>query len=192
MGSFQRILEKYHIDKWFQKENLVVMILAGILLVVIALPTNEDREEENVLTMYGSADIGEIQHGQAEKTLETYKDNGEDTETETDDYITSLEKKLADILSKIKGAGEVHVMITLQESEELIVEKDKAAESEETVYESEGGMSIPYVIKTVYPKVEGVVVVAEGAGTGKVTQHITEAVQALFSIEIHKIKVMGR
>ena len=82
-------------------------------------------------------------------------------------------------------------MITLQESEELVVEKDLLESQEQTIYETEGNQSTPYVVKTIFPKVEGVVVVAEGAGTGKVTQHITEAVQALFNIEIHKIKVTG-
>ena len=32
---------------------------------------------------------------------------------------------------------------------------------------------------------------AEGAGTGRVTQHITEVVQALFDLEAHKVKVTG-
>ena len=36
-----QILEKYHMDKWFRKENLVVLVLTGILLSVIALPVKE-------------------------------------------------------------------------------------------------------------------------------------------------------
>ncbi len=164
MGSFQRFLEKYHMDKWFQKENLLVLILTGILLVVIALPTKENEE----VSEFGVEQI--IQTGTTSGNVPEEEQKQE--ESGTDAYITSLEEKLTDILSKIKGAGKVYVMITLQESEELIMEND-------------------YVIKTAYPKVEGVVVVAQGAGTGKVTQHITEAVQALFGIELHKIKVTG-
>jgi stage III sporulation protein AG len=164
MGSFQRFLEKYHMDKWFQKENLLVLILTGILLVVIALPIKENEE----VSEFGVEQI--IQTGTTSGNVP--EEDQKQEESGTDAYITSLEEKLTDILSKIKGAGKVYVMITLQESEELIMEND-------------------YVIKTAYPKVEGVVVVAQGAGTGKVTQHITEAVQALFGIELHKIKVTG-
>ena len=40
------------------------------------------------------------------------------------------------------------------------------------------------------PKIEGVVVVAQGAGTGRKDTEIIEAVQALFEVESHKIKVM--
>ena len=164
MGSFQRFLEKYHMDKWFQKENLLVLILTGILLVVIALPIKENEE----VSEFGVEQI--IQTGTTSGNVP--EEDQKQEESGTDAYITSLEEKLTDILSKIKGAGKVYVMITLQESEESIMEND-------------------YVIKTAYPKVEGVVVVAQGAGTGKVTQHITEAVQALFGIELHKIKVTG-
>ena len=46
MSGFQKILEKYHLEKWFQKENLVVLILSGILLIVIALPT-KDEDDNN-------------------------------------------------------------------------------------------------------------------------------------------------
>ena len=146
MGNFQRFLEKYHMDKWFCKENLVVMILAGILLVVIALPTKE--EEEDVQEQIGSTQTDTLAGAKAPISG-------------TEDYAALLEEKLAGILSQIEGAGEVCVMITLQESEELIVEKDIASEDEQTVYESDGNTSAPYVVKTIYPKVEGVVVIEE-------------------------------
>ena len=160
-------------EKWFRKENLIMLVLAGILLVVIALPTKKSEQiaDENVVR-----EIEQMQKKEAD---------------EQDEYIAQLEKKLADILSGIKGAGNVEVMITLKESEELVVEKDMSDQKEETVYQTQDRESLPYVIKTRYPKVEGVLVVANGAGYGTVTQDITEAVQALFDIEIHKIKVIG-
>ena len=187
MGGFQKILEKYHMEKWFRKDNLVLMVLAGILLVVIALPTKEN-EEESASGVYGTIAGNGYQETQTGQETETAVAG---SENQGEDYLSGLEKKLAKLLSKIEGAGEVYVMITLQESEELVVEKDRMAEEEATVYESEGNASVPYVIKTIYPKVEGVVVIAEGAGSGRVTQHITEAVQALFGLEAHKVKVTG-
>ena len=52
------------------------------------------------------------------------------------------------------------------------------------------GEESPYVVQIHSPAVEGVVVVAQGAGSGKKEKEIIEAIQALFPIEPHKIKVM--
>ena len=48
----------------------------------------------------------------------------------------------------------------------------------------------PYVIKEISPKIEGVVVIAEGGDNPVVIQDISEAVQALFDVDTHKIKIM--
>ena len=61
---------------------------------------------------------------------------------------------------------------------------------EATVYRSDGSVSEPYVVKTLSPQVEGVVVVAQGADSGTVNKNITEMVQALFGLEAHKVKVV--
>ena len=42
------------------------------------------------------------------------------------------------------------------------------------------------------PKVEGVLVVAEGAGKGNMTSEITQIAQALFGVEAHKVKVLEK
>ena len=44
--------------------------------------------------------------------------------------------------------------------------------------------------KVLAPQVEGVAVSAEGGGNAKTVQNITEAIQALFGIEAHKIKIV--
>ena len=170
MGVFYKFLERYHMEKWFRKDNLIVMVLTGILLAVIALPTKkeESNEEERQTMLQMESEIGTVNYEVPEESVGKQEEEREDTL----DYVSKLERKLEELLSKIEGAGEVHVMISLQESEEFIVEKDT-------------------IIKTIYPKVEGVAVIAEGAGTGRVTQHIIEVVQVLFDLELHKVKVTG-
>ena len=104
-------------------------------------------------------------------------------------------------------------MVTLGSTAEKVIEKDSQTESENvteedsqggvrstvrnssdvvTVYgeEEQGEGGTPYVTKELSPKVEGVVVIAEGGDKGVVVQNITEAVQALFGVDTHKIKVM--
>jgi len=177
MDGFRKILKKYHLEKWFQKENLIILILAGVLLIVITLPTKEKEEvyTGNKMTEKESPD----------ETVQEVSDSS------TVDYAADLEKKLTDILSNVQGVGSVFVMITLRESEELIVEKDTEEKRQQTIYETKDHTSVPYVIKTVFPKVEGVAVIAEGAENGSVKKNITEIVQALFDVELHKIKVTG-
>lgn len=42
------------------------------------------------------------------------------------------------------------------------------------------------------PEIEGVLVIAQGGENAVVVQNITEAIQALFGVEAHKIKIMKR
>ena len=48
----------------------------------------------------------------------------------------------------------------------------------------------PYVVQEQYPQVTGVLVAAKGGDNPVVVQNIREAVEALFQVEPHKIKVM--
>ena len=178
-----------------KKEQLVVLLLFGVLLVVIALPTTTgtmgaDKKDADISGTQGAA--------------------GTDTATLT--YDEQLEKRLSAILSQVAGAGRVEVMVTLESRGERIVEKDtpesrKSVEEtdssggsrttdeqdwgEETVYYEDGsGGKSPYVVKELEPNIEGVLVLAEGGDSAVVKQELLEAVQALFPIEAHKVKIM--
>ena len=127
-------------------------------------------------------------------------------------YRESLESTLEELLASMEGAGKVKVMITLQSSGESIVEKDMVSsrssstevdsaggsrntadvsDSEETLYTGGTGKEdTPFVKKVIYPKIEGVVVCAQGGGNATVNKNITEAIQVLFGIDVHKIKVI--
>lgn len=109
------------------------------------------------------------------------------------------EERLCKILSDIKGAGEISVMITYYESPE----KDLAYETKESesIRASSGGHEKtvdkqavmndgePMVIKERYPDVKGVIVTAEGAADIKVKENIKEAVQAVLDVPAHRICV---
>uniref|UniRef100_UPI00405732B6 stage III sporulation protein AG n=1 Tax=Acetatifactor sp. TaxID=1872090 RepID=UPI00405732B6 len=193
--------------KWFRKDNLIIMILGGVLLFIIALPiegdhsSNQSEQSEELFSMG--------QHSSAPVEQESSK--GSTKSSLEEDFATDLEVQLEGLLSEMEGVGKVKVMITLKSSEELVVEKDEPVtrsntnesdsaggsriitqmdSAESTVYRTLGSDSEPYVIKTISPQVEGVVVVAQGAGSGTVNQNITELVQALFGVEAHKVKVV--
>ncbi len=60
-----------------------------------------------------------------------------------------------------------------------------------TVYTvDDRGQDIPYVVMTIAPDVEGVVVIAQGGGTLSVQENIIEAIQVLFDIDANKIKIV--
>lgn len=169
-----------------KKDQFLVFLLVGALIVVILLPTDSDSSKK-------------VQ----EKTEVV---NVEEQITDT------KEQRLAEVLSQVEGVGRTQVMITYRSSGEKIVEKDipvtdrtvndtdgqggssstvEREEKEETIYEKgSDGSQTPYVVKVTEPEIAGVLVVAEGGGDPVIAKNITEAVVALFGVEAHKIKVM--
>ena len=196
--KWKKWLEDERIKKLFSRENLLVLVLAGILLFIIALPSGEtgrkaedtaEGKEEN-LKLSGTEREGE----------NTFKTAEEEAGLS---YVADMERRLTEVLEEMAEVGKVRVMITLKSSGELVVEKEMPVSrsmttetvntsqvGESVVYSTEGGSSTPYVVKTYVPEIEGVLVVAEGAGSGTVNRTVTEIVQALFSVEAHKIKVV--
>jgi len=179
--------------KNIKKDNLVIILMVGILLVVIALPVSDSSSKK-------------------EQTSTPDQTTTQQSKTETLSYIEEQEERLKEVLSKVQGVGEVEVMITLKSSKELVVEKDTPTTSstsqeedseggkrntvdksatEATVYEqSDDGSSTPYVVKELEPEIEGIIVIAKGGDDPVIVKNISDAVLALFQVEAHKIKVM--
>ena len=199
----EKQLKKRNLKKWFRKDNLIILILTGVLLVIIALPTKDSGKP-------GADNLG-TEADSPEGLLSESGAEAAGTADSDEEYIRQLEQRLRETLSRMEGVGKVRVMITLRSSRELVVEKEQPylrsatdendsqggsrsvhqMETEEnTVYRTDGSVSEPYVVKTLPPQVEGVVVVAEGAGSGTVDRTIVEMVQALFDVEAHKVKVV--
>lgn len=164
------------------KNTWLLIGIAGLLLLVIALPDTSRRQETEVLQEETSASVQE--------------------QTDTQQMTAELEKRLEQTLSLIDGAGAVRVMLTLQDTGEKIVEKDLSRrssnsgtdestdESQSSVYVREGSTEQPYVSRERLPQVEGVLVVAQGGGNSLVKQNILQAVMSLFPLEAHKITIV--
>ena len=173
-------------DRGQKRTRLAILFLCGLLLLVVAVPVPKTGEVDKDTKIDGKG--------------ETY---------ETDsmaDYEKYLEQKTAQTLGVVDGAGKVTVMITLKSTGQKVVEKDRQSthqttkeadsqgETRETTVYSQGtdGTQIPYVSKENAPEVEGILVIADGGGNAVVAKNLTEAVQALFGVEAHKIKIMKR
>lgn len=201
MGTLNRVMKKYHLTRWFKRKNLVVLVLTGVLLVIITFPIKNDNKQNTK---------SDIQREGVVRVSDMSTDRIQYEETY--EYADYLERELEEILSKMKGVGNVKVMITMEGSKELIVHQDeKFSSSDSSETDSKGGNRIvnqtdmqgqtifektdtgesPYVVQTKLPKVSGVLIVAEGAGDGSVRKSITEIAEALLDVAVHKVTVVA-
>lgn len=147
--EIKALLEK---KKWTGKDLMIVIVIIGVLIAVLFIPTGEKKENSFM-------------------DIETPV--GETASTDTSlEYEEELEVRLEAILSQMEGVGEVEVMITLKPS----------AKTQDN--------SFTYTTQNTYPEVEGVFVVTQGGDNSSVKLAITEAIQALFGIDVHKIKIV--
>ncbi|MEL7608515.1 MAG: hypothetical protein AAGU74_03345 [Bacillota bacterium] len=116
-----------------------------------------------------------------------------------------LEARLAETLSKIRGAGKVKVMITYETGTEIVPamsvdkqvsssESDQSSttsetESTEPATVSKSGSNEPIVITEKQPTIRGVIVIAEGAADISVMVDLQRAVQTVLNIPASSIEV---
>lgn len=187
----KRIKEHSNISK---KSQLLLILLTGLLLVVIAIPTKKTQTVQDEAEMV----------------------NAEMTAASTDitEYSEYLERKIAGALEHVSGVGKTEIIITFSSNGQKIVEKDQQSDSQKTAEEDSAGgtrnsedrssertsvyiqeadgSQTPYISEELLPEIQGVVVIAEGGDNAVVVKNITEAIQALFGLEAHKIKIMKR
>lgn len=176
-------------DKFFnpncRKKNIenLVIFLIGVVIVIIA-GNYIFADDEAVTTSSGSI-----------------------TEVFDSDVF---ESKLAKILSEIKGAGSVKVMVSYRtgvETVPLLDTKDSNTVTEESdsgsarrteqnsietsiIFNQEkGGNKVPYISKTIMPVVEGVIVTCDGGGDEIVKANVIKAVTVITGITANKVQV---
>lgn len=123
-----------------------------------------------------------------------------------------LEKRMKAILSKIEGAGEVDVMITMGETSQMVVARNEKSEASTVIEEGENGpakttqseklenavvmtedgkgATNPLVLSQISPQVTGVIIVAQGGGDVLVQEKLMAAAQALLDVPAHKVAIL--
>lgn len=181
--------------------KLVLILLCGVVLLL--LPTSDKENEKD-------DSLPDITQGDDREGSETQSGNAMDGGMDIDEYVKQMEERIEKQLALVEGVGSVKVMITLESTSEKIVLKDENV-TKETIKEEDAqggtrdnesmttsdesvlvgdGSSYPYTLKENMPYIQGVAVVAQGGGDAKVKQEIIEAIQVLFGVPIHNIKVM--
>lgn len=175
-------------------ENLVVflVILIITLIAINAILGNDEKETKKEESSYKV--LADIQAS----NNETYEDE--------------LEKRLENILETMVGVGKVKVLITYTQSSEVVAmynENNTTSQTSETdsnggtrtveekginrevIFTEENGASVPATQVVVNPKVEGVIVTAEGASDDVVKANIVSAVEAVTGVGAHKVQVFS-
>lgn len=127
-----------------------------------------------------------------------------------------LERREADmaawleaVLGRIEGAGRVKVMVTLESGPAQVPAMESRAttrttqeqaqdDSKRTTTEREDqskpvmatASGVPWVLRTDGPKVAGVLIVAEGAGSPRVAEHLSRATQTALKLLPHQVTVL--
>lgn len=132
-------------------------------------------------------------------TIFGFKDNS-NTETITknndtiSEYVTNLETRLSNTLSKVSGAGKVSVVITVESGMETVLAMKTTIKETSTGKEIEetpiilNGKTV--VIKECYPKIIGVLIVAEGANNISVMTKLQQATISLLNINLDQIEIL--
>ncbi|WP_069649478.1 hypothetical protein [Caloranaerobacter ferrireducens] len=175
--------------------TLMIIIILGAIILIATSSLVEETSKKNVpkTVLYKESSISQ----KNSKIIE--------------DYANTIEKKLEDILSKIKGVGEVKVMVTLEDTAERIPAINTTKTEEKTSEkDSKGGIREVFkqdyseqvvtngnnnnalvIIKEVKPKVKGVIVVAEGADDLYIKEKLYNAVKTVLGISGNKVEIFS-
>lgn len=130
----------------------------------------------------------------------------------SEQYIVDLEAKLTNLITGMEGVGEARVMVTLQSGVEYVYAQEEKRNVDKTqdsdaqavgrIYEKEnveqkyilvensGGKKQPLLQTQLEPKVQGVVIVCDGADNVRVEQNLINVVTTALNIPSTRVCVV--
>ncbi|WJQ83920.1 stage III sporulation protein AG [Brevibacillus brevis] len=186
------------------------IVILGIGVAIMILTDFLRVEKDQPL---GFGDIGSEAQGSPGGDATSQVLGGSPTTDIIAEYENIYETQLREILASVVGVGEVQVMVNLESTPELVVEKNRNIRSstnqemdkekatrnqndqsrdEQVVIVQGGKQDAPVIVKTLKPKVRGVLVVAKGADNIQVKAWITEAVQKVLDVPAYKISILPK
>lgn len=186
--NFKKIFDLFKNSK-NSMYNLVIILLLGVFIVIVTSFFN------------GNTKASSINENQQEK--------GE-TINDMSSYEQKMKNELKYALGKIKGVGNVEVVIYFESGEEQVPavdvnktysttqEKDNSggnrvnnqtSDGSKVVITNKSNGSEPLILKTYKPKITGVLIVAQGAEDKKIQYEITKVVSTLYNIPQNKVNV---
>lgn len=162
------------------KEKLILLGLAGIMLIGASYFESIKKKDEVEVV-----------------TAKTVTEN---------DYQAQTEKKVENLIKSIKGVSNVSVLISYKSGNERVLQEDSENSSssrqdgsvseqnssvkKSTVLFQQDGNESPYVVKELYPEVNGIAVAAKGLSDSTKKEEVINMLAALFDVPVHKISVI--
>ena len=174
-------------------ENLTFFIIILVVTLVLVKYIFSGDKSEKQSSNYNNAELVYSNDVLQEQETVSYKDD--------------LKSELINILKKINGVGEVDVLITYSETSKLVpVYNENSSESKTSEEDTEGGTRViesydsskevvtdessePITERIIMPKIEGAIVICEGANDINVKNNVISAVEAATGLKVHKIQV---
>ena len=190
-------------NKLMQNKKFVNCLIVLLVIIFLWLAVSNFMGDDANLTKGNNNNTPSGAH-------EVAGEEGVTTSKELLDYETEQKEKLEEILSKIDGVGEVVVNIYFESSEVKVPATNSSTQTSETqeedtnggtrvtkqetegatvVMQSDSNTSEPFITKTYKPQITGVLIVAEGAKSSKITYDIQKAVSSLYNLSLDKVNV---
>ncbi|MDW2797160.1 stage III sporulation protein AG [Clostridium boliviensis] len=198
--------------KWkMGKDKWLILLAVGMIILILTFPSGPGIAKKVEKT----AQKENKQQTTLQQGIVTQPADGDAavSVSEQRTYEQELEARVKKILKTVDGVGQVEVMIVLKSSEEKVlrVDKDNSSSSteendtsggtrkitsaelkESTILTGQGENTAPIVEKEIRPEIEGIIISAQGGGSPTVKAEISSAMEALFNLPPHKIKVLKR
>lgn len=174
-------------------ENLIFFIIILVVTLILVKYIFSGNKKENKNESYEDAKL--------------VSSNEVISNSETENYKESLKNDLINILKKIDGVGDVDVLITYSETSKLVpIYNENSSESKTSEEDASGGSRVvesydsskevitddsssPITEKVIMPKIEGAIIICEGANNIDVKNNVISAVEAATGLKVHKIQV---
>ena len=181
-----------------QLKNLIaVCIVLGFILIAINVLLPSSKNLSNNKLSLGT-------------TAENVDNTAISNEADKKSYEENQKTDLKNILKKMNGVGDVEVMMSFENGEQKVPAYDKNTQkstTEETdnqggkrvnnqntdgenvVMTTSDGNNEPFILTTYKPKINGVIILAEGAANSKIKYEIEQAVSKLYNLSLDKVNV---
>ena len=191
--------------KWkMGKDKWLILLAVGMIILILTFPSVSISESKSQPQLPKNPVTETKEMTDATMTVSAAADRT---------YEEQLEARVKRILKTVDGVGQVDVMIVLKSSEEKVLRIDKnksdsstdetdssggarklvsTEQQESTILTGSGENTAPIVEKEIRPELEGVIISAQGGGSPTVKAEISSAMEALFNLPPHKIKVLKR
>lgn len=191
-GFFVKKKDKTEKRKLSLTESIIIMIALGIIIILAGSYIASSNKNEDTFGYVNSSSAN--LPVQKSSSISTYDGH---------DIVADIEERLADLLSKVEGAGEVSVMVYADTGSEMVPaynnEQDtrndektdgRTTEISENRQLALSGKDEPVILKVIIPQIKGVVVVAEGADDILIKAQLNEAVCTLLGIPEHRVQIL--